>query len=111
MGKNNETRVWLSTVRAAEELGVTLRTLYRFLDEGLIPGYRFGRVIRVKAADVDAFIESSRVEPGTLGHLYPPTAEAIRSRAPRPKQQPVQVQPGVLSGGRRPRPAASVTIQ
>ena len=30
-----------------------------------------GRVIRVKQADVDAFIERSRIEPGTLGHLYP----------------------------------------
>ena len=56
---------------AAKHLGITPRTLYRFIDEGQIPGYRFGRVIRLKQQDVDAFIESSRIAPGTLEHLYP----------------------------------------
>lgn len=63
--------VWVGTREAAERLGVTLRTLYRFIDEGLVPAYRFGRVIRLKADDVDIFIEASRIEPGTLEHLYP----------------------------------------
>jgi excisionase family DNA binding protein len=65
-----ETR-WLSTAEASERLGVTLRTLYRLVDEGRLPAYKIGRVIRVKEADVDAFIESSRIQPGTLAHLYP----------------------------------------
>ena len=62
---------WLSTAEAAGRLGITPRTLYRFLDEGQLPGYRFGRVIRLQATDVDDFIERSRIEPGTLEHLYP----------------------------------------
>ena len=62
---------WLSTAEAAKFLGITPRTLYRFIDEGQIPGYRFGRVIRLKQDDVDAFIEQSRIAPGTLEHLYP----------------------------------------
>jgi excisionase family DNA binding protein len=62
---------WLSTQDAARRLGITTRTLYRFIDQGELPGYRMGRVIRVKAADVDAFIEASRIQPGTLEHLYP----------------------------------------
>jgi len=62
---------WLSTAEAAGRLGITPRTLYRFLDEGQLPGYRFGRVIRLQATDVEAFIEHSRIEPGTLEHLYP----------------------------------------
>lgn len=62
---------WLSTAEAASRLGITPRTLYRFIDEGQLPAYRFGRVIRLKTADVDAFIESCRIEPGTLEHLYP----------------------------------------
>ena len=62
---------WLSTADAAKALGITPRTLYRFIDQGDLAGYRFGRVIRVKRADVDAFIESSRIEPGTLAHLSP----------------------------------------
>ena len=62
---------WLNTETAAKRLGITTRTLYRFINEGGLPAYRMGRVIRVKQTDVDDFIESSRIEPGTLGHLYP----------------------------------------
>ncbi|MEM8902188.1 MAG: helix-turn-helix domain-containing protein [Actinomycetota bacterium] len=62
---------WLSTKAAAERLGITPRTLYRFIDEGQLVGYRFGRVIRLQQRDVDAFIASCRIEPGSLEHLYP----------------------------------------
>ncbi|HET8930902.1 MAG TPA: helix-turn-helix domain-containing protein [Acidimicrobiales bacterium] len=62
---------WLSTAAAAKHLGVTPRTLYRFIDEDDLPAYRFGRVIRLKRSDVDAYIESCRIEPGSLEHLYP----------------------------------------
>ncbi|MDW3218026.1 MAG: helix-turn-helix domain-containing protein [Acidimicrobiales bacterium] len=65
--------VWLSTPAAAERLGVTARTLYRFIDEGQLPAYKFGRVIRLKKDDVDTYIESCRVEPGSMSHLYPET--------------------------------------
>lgn len=64
---------WLSTQDAARRLGITPRTLYRFIDLGELPAYRLGRVIRLKADDVDAFIEVSRIEPGSLEHLYPDT--------------------------------------
>ena len=67
---------WLSTAEAAKRLGVTPRTLYRFIDEGQLPAYRFGRVIRLKEAEVDGFIDSCRIEPGTLEHLYPEAATA-----------------------------------
>ncbi len=62
---------WLSTAEAANRLGITPRTLYRFIDEGQLVAYRFGRVIRLKTSDVDVFIEACRIEPGTLEHLYP----------------------------------------
>jgi excisionase family DNA binding protein len=62
---------WLSTNQAADRLGVSLRTLYKFIDEGAVPAYKFGRVIRLREHEVDAFITSSRIEPGTLDHLYP----------------------------------------
>jgi excisionase family DNA binding protein len=68
--------VWLSTQEAAHRLGITPRTLYRFIDEGQLPAYRFGRVIRLKLAEVDAFIDRSRIQPGTLEHLYPEPAHA-----------------------------------
>ena len=62
---------WYSTAEAARRCGITTRTLYRFIDQGDVPAYRFGRVIRIKATDVETFIEASRIEPGTLEHLYP----------------------------------------
>ncbi len=33
--------------------------------------YRFGRVIRVKDADLVAHLERARIAPGSLRHLYP----------------------------------------
>lgn len=63
--------IWLSTPKAADRLGITTRTLYRFIDRGDLPAYRFGRVIRLRLSDVDRFIEECLVEPGTLEHLYP----------------------------------------
>lgn len=65
---------WLSTAEAAKRLGITPRTLYRFMNEGQLAGYRFGRVIRLKATDIDEFIEQSRISPGELDHLYPDTS-------------------------------------
>ena len=64
---------WMSTAEAARRLGITPRTLYRFIDEGQLPAYRFGRVIHLKRTEVDSFIENCRIEPGTLEHLYPET--------------------------------------
>jgi excisionase family DNA binding protein len=63
---------WLGTKEASARLGITLRSLYRFIDEGDLAAYKFGRVIRVKVDDVERFIESCRIQPGQLEHLYPP---------------------------------------
>jgi excisionase family DNA binding protein len=63
---------WLGTKEAAARLGITLRSLYRFIDEGDLAAYKFGRVIRLKTEDVDRFIEACRIRPGQLEHLYPP---------------------------------------
>ena len=65
---------WLGTTAAARRLGITTRTLYRFIDEGYIAAYRMGRVIRVKGKDIDSYIETCRIEPGTISHLYPEVA-------------------------------------
>ena len=62
---------WLGTGDAATQLGVTTPTLYRFIDDGRLPAYRMGRVIRLKAADVAAFEATCRIQPGSLSHLVP----------------------------------------
>lgn len=71
LSRVSESIRWMSTKEASERLGVTLRTLYRFVDEGQLAAYKFGRVIRLKESDVDSFITASRIKPGTLEHLYP----------------------------------------
>ena len=67
---------WVNTGEAAKRLGITTRTLYRFIDEGQLPAYRFGRVIRLKEDDIASFIDDCRIEPGTLEHLYPESTPA-----------------------------------
>ncbi|HEX3394769.1 MAG TPA: helix-turn-helix domain-containing protein [Acidimicrobiales bacterium] len=62
---------WMSTGQAARRLGVTVRTLYRLIDEAELPAYKFGRVIRLQQEEVDAFIAASRIPAGSLEHLYP----------------------------------------
>jgi excisionase family DNA binding protein len=62
---------WLGTKEAARHLGITARTLYRFIDEGQLSAYRFGRVIRVRRSDLDIYIDTCRIQPGSLEHLYP----------------------------------------
>ena len=62
---------WLNTNETAKRLGITPRTLYRFIDDGKIPAYRFGRVIRLKESEVADFIEQSRIVPGTLEPASP----------------------------------------
>lgn len=75
--------LWLSTAEAAIRLGVTTRTVYGFINDGSLPGYRMGRKIQVLAADVEAFIESVRIRPGSFGAAQRPelvSHEAERSR-------------------------------
>lgn len=56
-----ETDVWLGTPAVARRLQVNVRTVYRFIDDKKLTAYRFGRVIRVKEADLDAFVDSQRI--------------------------------------------------
>ena len=70
---------WLGSAEAARYLGITPKTLYRLINEGQLAAFRFGRVIRLKQSDVEAFVEESRIEPGTLDHLYPESKDTSES--------------------------------
>lgn len=61
---------WLGTTAAARHLGITPRTLYRLIDQGQLPAYALGRVYRVRRRDLDRYLASVRVAPGSLGHLH-----------------------------------------
>ena len=67
----------MSTGEAARRLGVTVRTLYRLIDEAELPAYKFWRVIRLQESEIDAFIKRSRIAPGSLEHLYPESKREI----------------------------------
>jgi excisionase family DNA binding protein len=67
----------LSTHEAARVLGITPRTLYRFINDGDLPAYKIGRVIRLRRGEVEEFIESTRVKPGDLDNLVPRGNEDI----------------------------------
>ena len=44
---------WLSAARAAGQLGITLRELYRLIDTGRLPAYRIAGEVKLMADDVD----------------------------------------------------------
>ncbi len=60
---------WLGVPGAARCLGLHQETTYKLIDQGQIPAYKFGRVIRIRRGDLDEFLERCRVSPGELGHL------------------------------------------
>jgi excisionase family DNA binding protein len=90
----NDRIQWLSTKEAAEHLGVTLRSLYRFIDEGTLPAYKFGRVIRLKEDDVDGFIDACRIPPGSLDHLYPELKGAAERHGAEGAPEELRAYPG-----------------
>jgi hypothetical protein len=53
------------------------------IDEGHVPAYKLGRVMRIRRSDLDAFLESVRVKPGDLKHLLPGTYK----KAPAPEDE------------------------
>lgn len=69
----------MNTQEAASHLGITVRTLYRAIDEGRLTAYRMGRVIRIQKPDLDAYLEGSRIRPGELVHLYPESPDSGQS--------------------------------
>ena len=74
---------WLGTPEVASRLGLTLRTVYKLIDDGQLAAHGFGRVMRVRTDDLDRFIEASRVTPGTLAHL----PAGSRRRTPTPTRR------------------------
>ena len=46
---------WMSTAEAAQHLGLSVRKLYAAIDQGQIPAYKLGRVIRLRTDDVHRY--------------------------------------------------------
>lgn len=54
---DTETR-WINTRQAAALLGVPSRELYRLIDRGELPAYKFGRDLRLRPDEVEAYRSS-----------------------------------------------------
>ena len=48
-------RKWLKPVQVARLLGIPTRELYRLIDTGALPAYKFGRTVRLLATDVEEY--------------------------------------------------------
>ncbi len=63
---------WLSVQQAADLCGMAYRTLLGMVKRGELPAEKAGgKPYRLRRADVDAFIERSRVQPGQLASVVP----------------------------------------
>jgi excisionase family DNA binding protein len=52
---------YLSLSEVAQELSLTRYDVRRIIKNGSLPGYEFGKEIRVKAVDLSSYIERSRM--------------------------------------------------
>ncbi len=51
---------WMSTSDAAARIGVTVRTLYRIIDQGEVTAYKVARLIRLRTVEVEAYCGDRR---------------------------------------------------
>lgn len=60
--------MYLTIQQVAERLNISPATISSWVSEGRIPAYRFGerRGIRIHEADLQKFIEASRIMPGEV---------------------------------------------
>jgi excisionase family DNA binding protein len=73
-----DTPEWLTAAKAARYLGITERTLRSEVAKGRLVAEQDGTRLRVRRVDLDAYIESCAVEPGSLAHLHPDPRPAGR---------------------------------
>jgi excisionase family DNA binding protein len=59
------TERWLRVEEIAAHLGVAPVTIYRYLEKGVIPCHRVGKLWRFKASEVDAWVAMGGAEDGT----------------------------------------------
>jgi excisionase family DNA binding protein len=52
---------FLTVPEVAERLRMTAMTIYRWIDDGKLPAVQIGKHYRIRASDLDAVLDSSRV--------------------------------------------------
>jgi excisionase family DNA binding protein len=56
----------LTVAEVAAQLRVSTMTIYRLIRSGELPAVRVGRNYRVRAGDLEAYLEAQVVDPATL---------------------------------------------
>lgn len=59
----------LSVKEAAEELGVSIWTVYRLISKGDLPAVKVGRLLRIPESGIDGYLDLRRVRPKGRGLL------------------------------------------
>jgi excisionase family DNA binding protein len=59
---------WLTVAQTAAKLGLSKMSIYRLIDSGALPAFKFGpgRAVRINPADLNAYVQSCRVIPAGL---------------------------------------------
>jgi excisionase family DNA binding protein len=52
---------YLTVRMVADELGISVHTVYRMIHEGILPGVRVGSVLRVPRALLEEYLEENRI--------------------------------------------------
>ncbi len=60
----------LTIEQAAAHINMSARYVRRLIGERRITTYRFGRAVRLHRADLDAYVQASRVEPITASGVW-----------------------------------------
>lgn len=58
-----DTSEWLTVDEIAGRMRISKMTVYRMVHVGQVPATRFGRTLRIRAADFEDYLESCRVVP------------------------------------------------
>jgi excisionase family DNA binding protein len=56
--------VWMRTREVADLLGLTPAAVADLVDDGILPGYRFGTVVRCRRRDVETFVDANGITSG-----------------------------------------------
>jgi excisionase family DNA binding protein len=54
---------FLSIKELSEYLGIKPKTLYSWVESGKIPAYKFNGALRFKTTEINAFVNSNKVQP------------------------------------------------
>jgi len=54
---------FLTVSEVGKRLRVTRQVVYKWLEDGDLKGYRFGRVVRISLSDFERFLAASEIQP------------------------------------------------